>query len=81
MTKVEDMDGKDCIRVLGALMHVPSSARPGPASLQALGVRLSAGLADISNNDTWLLFEILYSCLWTLSCFHARRIQSWQTGT
>ena len=59
MTKVHDMDGKDCIRVLGALMHVPSATRPDSASLQALGARLSAGLADISNNDMAELAENL----------------------
>ncbi|CAE7948093.1 acbC [Symbiodinium sp. KB8] len=59
MTKVHDMDGKDCIRVLGALMHLNGESRPDAAALQALGGRLSAGLADISNNDMAGLAENL----------------------
>ena len=59
MTKVQDMDGKDCIRVLGALMHLNTASRPDAAALQALGARLSAGLADISNNDMAGLAENL----------------------
>ncbi|CAJ1374640.1 unnamed protein product [Effrenium voratum] len=49
MAKVEDMDGKDCIRVLGALSE--SATRPELPQLRALGAQLSERLEDISNSD------------------------------
>ena len=57
MAQVENMDGKDCIRVLGALAQV--SRKPDPGSLQALGAQLSERLGDISSNDMAELAENL----------------------
>ena len=57
MAQVEQMDGKDCIRVLGALAEV--SRKPDAEALQALGVQLSERLAEISSNDMAELAENL----------------------
>ena len=57
MAQVEHMDGKDCIRVLGALAQV--SQKPEPAALQSLGVQLSERLGDISSSDMAGLAENL----------------------
>jgi len=57
MAQVEHMDGKDCIRVLGALAQV--SQKPEPAALQSLGVQLSERLGDISTSDMAGLAENL----------------------
>ena len=48
MAQVDGMDGKDCIRVLGALSQSPT-IQVSPASQQLLGARLSERLDDISS--------------------------------
>ncbi|CAK9052878.1 unnamed protein product [Durusdinium trenchii] len=61
MEQVDAMDGKDCIRVLGALKSVSETSRPDAASLQSLGVQLSERLGEISSNDMAELAENLAS--------------------
>ena len=61
MQRIEDMDGKDCIRVLGALKDIPGGSRPDAAALQSLGIRLSERLGDISTNNMAQLAEDLAS--------------------
>ncbi|CAK0904871.1 unnamed protein product [Prorocentrum cordatum] len=51
LRRVEEMDGKDCVRLLRALAAHAGGARLEERHLQALGAQLSERLGDISTAD------------------------------
>lgn len=60
LEKVSDMDGKDCVRVLRAIVqHGNRHGRLREEALRSLGSRLSDHLQDISANDMAELAESL----------------------
>jgi len=59
LRKVNDMDGKDCVRVLNAVVQQPGYVQAEDERLRALGDRVGEKLADISTADMVNLLKTL----------------------